>query len=118
MLAAYNPGAYGLTVVIKASMAQDVVADADALSNDLKTTGHAAVYGIYFDTARSDGKPESEAALKELARILSTDPQLRLLVVGHTDSVGQPDANMKLSQARAEAVVRAVTTKYGSRPRG
>ncbi len=57
-------------------------------------------------------KPESEAALKEVAKLLSSDPGLKLLVVGHTDSVGQLEANMKLSQARAEAVVQALTKTY------
>ena len=112
-LNAYNPGTFSFTLVEKASMVQDVVANADAFSNDLKATGHAAVYGIYFDTGKSEVKPESEAALKELAKLLTTDAQLRLLVVGHTDSVGQLQDNMKLSQARAEAVVKALSTKHG-----
>lgn len=112
-LNAYNPGAFSFTLIQKASMVQDVVANADAFSSDLKATGHAAVYGIYFDTGKSEVKPESDAALKEVVTLLATDSQLRLLVVGHTDSVGQLDANMKLSQARAEAVVKALTTKHG-----
>ena len=94
-------------------MTQEVVADAAAFGNDLKATGHAAVYGIYFDSGKSDVKPESEAALKEVAKLLSGDPALKLLVVGHTDSVGQLEANMKLSQARAEAVVQALVKGHG-----
>jgi hypothetical protein len=46
-------GKYGLTIVEKQAMAQDIVANADMLSSDLKTTGHSAVYGIYFDTGKS-----------------------------------------------------------------
>jgi OmpA-OmpF porin, OOP family len=38
---------------------------------------------------------------------------LKVNVVGHTDNVGTIDANMKLSQARATAVVAALTSKYG-----
>jgi OOP family OmpA-OmpF porin len=34
-------------------------------------------------------------------------------VVGHTDSVGKIDYNMQLSNARAEAVVKTLITKYG-----
>jgi outer membrane protein OmpA-like peptidoglycan-associated protein len=106
-------GLIWLTLVEKAGMAQDIVANADAIGNDIKSTGHAAVYGIYFDTGKSEVKPESEAALKEVAKLLSSDPGLKLLVVGHTDSVGQLDANMKLSQARAEAVVQVLAKSHG-----
>jgi hypothetical protein len=106
-------GLIWLTVVEKAGMAQVIVANADAFGNDIKSTGHATVYGIYFDTGKSEVKPESQAALQEVAKLLSSDPGLKLLVVGHTDSVGQIEANMKLSQARAEAVVQALTKNYG-----
>jgi len=74
-------GLIWLTIVEKAGMAQDIVANADAIANDIKSTGHAALYGIYFDTGKSEVKPESEAALKEVAKLLSSDPGLKLLVV-------------------------------------
>ena len=102
-----------LTVVEKAGMAQEIVANADAFGKDIQSTGHAAIYGIYFDTGKSEVKPESQAALQEVAKLLSGDPNLKLLVVGHTDSVGQLEANMKLSQARAEAVVQALIKNHG-----
>lgn len=102
-----------LRIVEKQEMAQHVVADAASFGNDLKATGHVAVEGIYFDTAKSVVKPESTPALKEVAKLLASDPSLKLWVVGHTDAVGPVDANMKLSQARAEAVVAALTTAHG-----
>jgi outer membrane protein OmpA-like peptidoglycan-associated protein len=113
MVNAYNVNSVSLTIVEKEAMRQDVVADAASFASGLKETGHVAVYGIYFDTGKSDVKPESDAALQEIAKLLSQDPKLKLYVVGHTDSVGQLDANMKLSQARAEAVVKVLTGKYG-----
>jgi OOP family OmpA-OmpF porin len=106
-------GQIWLTIVEKAGMAQEIVANADAFGKDIKSTGHAAIYGIYFDTGKSEVKPESEAALQEVAKLLSGDPNLKLLVVGHTDSVGQLEANMKLSQARAEAVIQALSKSHG-----
>jgi OOP family OmpA-OmpF porin len=109
-------GMIRLYVVEKKEMAQHIVADAAAFSNDLKATGHVAVYGIYFDTAKSELKPESTPALQEVAKLLASDPGLKLWVVGHTDSVGAIDANMKLSQARAEAVVAALTTAHKIAP--
>lgn len=100
-------------IVAKAAMQQDIVANADVFSNDIRTTGHAAVYGIYFDTGKSVVKPESDAALVEIAKLLKADAGLKVYVVGHTDNVGSMDSNMKLSQARAEAVVNALVGKHG-----
>jgi len=102
-----------LRIVEKQEMQQHVVADAASFGNDLKATGHVAVEGIYFDTGKSLLKPESTPALQEMAKLFAKDPSLKLWVVGHTDSVGPIEANMKLSQARAEAVAAALTTAHG-----
>jgi OmpA-OmpF porin, OOP family len=106
-------GGYGLTIVEKKAMTQDIVANADAWSNDLKTSGHIAVYGIYFDTGKSEIKPESEQAIGEIAKLLKSDAGLKVHVVGHTDNVGGLDANMKLSRDRADAVVQALIRNHG-----
>ena len=58
-------------------------------------------------------KPESKPALDEVAKLLKADPALRLWVVGHTDSVGKVDDNMRLAQARGEAVVAELVKSYG-----
>ena len=100
---------YSLVIVEKEAMAQDVIANADALQGGLAQTGHAAVPGIYFDTGRSEVKPESEPALREVVRLLQANPALRLWVVGHTDSQGTAESNVTLSEARAAAVVRSLT---------
>ncbi len=103
---------YGLTIVEKESMSQQVVADASALLASLQAAGHASVYGIYFDLDKADIKPESQPAIEQIAALLKQNPALKLYVVGHTDNTGKLDYNMKLSQARAEAVVRELTAKY------
>ncbi len=90
-----------------------LTANADVFSNDIRITGHAAIYGIYFDTGKSVVKPESDAALGEIGKLLKADAGLKVHVVGHTDNAGGLDANMKLSQARAEAVMNALVGKYG-----
>lgn len=100
---------YSLVIVEKEAMAQDVIANADALQGGLAQSGHAAVPGIYFDTGRSEVKPESEPALREVVRLLQANPALRLWVVGHTDSQGTAESNVTLSEARAAAVVRSLT---------
>jgi flagellar motor protein MotB len=90
-----------------------VTVDAAALARDITDNGHSSVYGIYFDTGKAEVKPESDDTLKEIAKLLQQQPTLKLLVVGHTDSVGSLASNMELSKRRAEAVVQALTSKYG-----
>ncbi len=109
---AYITDEYTVWIVEKQAMTQNIVADAKALAGGLATDGHAAVYGIYFDTAKAVVKPESEAALGEIAKLLQAEPGLKVLIVGHTDNVGGFDGNLKLAQARADAVVQALTGRF------
>jgi outer membrane protein OmpA-like peptidoglycan-associated protein len=104
---------YKLAIVEKGIMKQEVVANAEAMGNDINATGHVSVYGIYFDTGKSEIKPESDAAISEIAKLLKNDGALKLYVVGHTDNVGSFDSNMKLSKDRAEAVAKALSGKHG-----
>jgi OmpA-OmpF porin, OOP family len=108
-----NNGMYNVHVVEKQLMKQDVVANADALSGSIKETGRVTVYGIYFDTGKADLKPESEPALAEIVKMLKANSNLKIFVVGHTDTVGQFTANVKLSQDRAASVVNALVSKHG-----
>jgi outer membrane protein OmpA-like peptidoglycan-associated protein len=104
---------YHLTIVEKQAMVQEVTADARFFESGLKSTGHVEVAGIFFDTGKSVLKPESDAALAEIAKMLQADPALKVYVVGHTDNVAALDLNMKLSQARAESVTQALVAKHG-----
>jgi len=112
----WKGGAYYLYIVEKEQMKQEVAADAKFMADGIRSAGHVAVYGIYFDFNRWDVKPESTPALSEIARLLSSNPSLNIFIVGHTDNVGSVDYNMKLSQARADAVVKALTTRYRVSP--
>jgi len=109
---AFNDGMnYSLTIVESQTMQQEVVADAKAMRNDLAATGKTIVHGIYFDTASSTIKPESEPALVEMVKLLNGSPALKVYVVGHTDNVGSFESNLKLSSYRAASVVKAITTR-------
>ena len=93
-----------------------VTVNASALASDITRTGHASVYGIYFDTGKWDVKPASDAALTEIAKVLQQNPALKLHVVGHTDNVGELPMNLELSRKRAGAVVQILAAKYGIAP--
>lgn len=100
-------------ILVQTQLTQDVVATAAALSSGLSSNGHAVVNGILFDTRKAVVKPESDAALKEVVKLLQQDAKLKLYVVGHTDNVGPLAANMELSRARAAAVVQVLVAQYG-----
>jgi outer membrane protein OmpA-like peptidoglycan-associated protein len=97
----------------KAREQKMVTVDAGEMAKAITATGRVALYGIYFDFNKADVKSESDATLKEIAKLLETSPKMNLLVVGHTDSVGTFDFNLDLSQRRAEAVVAALTGRLG-----
>lgn len=90
-----------------------VTVDAGAMVKALDSSGHVALCGIHFDFNKADVKPESDATLQEMAKLLKQTPTRKLLVVGHTDNVGTFAFNMDLSQRRAAAVVAALTTRFG-----
>ena len=104
---------YRLTIIEKEGMKQEVVASAEVMGNDINATGHVSIYGIYFDTGKSEIKPESAAAISEIAKLFGNDAELKVYVVGHTDNVGSFDSNMKLSKDRADAVAKTLAGKHG-----
>lgn len=110
---ARNVGYYTLTIVEKREMVQYVIADAAQMARDIQDAGKVALYGIYFDSDKSEIKPESEPALREIAKFLNENPSMKIYVVGHTDSDGSFEHNQTLSEARSKSVVKELTGKYG-----
>lgn len=70
----------------------------------LVASGRVATHGILFDSGSDRIRPESTPTLKEIAQILRDHADLRLLIEGHTDSVGDDASNQDLSERRANAV--------------
>lgn len=86
------------------------VMNADQMTSSLAATGKVAVYGIYFDTAKAEIKPDSQPALAEMVKALQQKADMKVYIVGHTDNNGTLGANITLSQQRADAVVKALTS--------
>jgi len=111
-VSANGSGTYGIHLIEKHAMNQDIVADANSMASSIRESGKIALYGIYFDTGKSILKPESTPTLQEISKLLKADTNLKLYVVGHTDNTGSLEPNMKLSRDRAAAVVNALVTQY------
>jgi outer membrane protein OmpA-like peptidoglycan-associated protein len=59
---------------------------------------------VLFDSGSATLKPGAERSLGNVAEYLKRNDKARLMVEGHTDSVGDDTFNQRLSQARAESV--------------
>lgn len=86
---------------------------AGEMSEAIAERGSVALYGIYFDTNSAEVKAESAPTLEQIGKLMKAEPRLKLLVVGHTDSVGTFESNMDLSARRAKSVVQVLTSKHG-----
>ena len=82
------------------------------MTSQLSANGKVAIYGILFDSAKADIKPESKASLDEIAKLMKATPALKLHVVGHTDNAGGLEGNFDLSKRRAGAVKDALVKQY------
>jgi outer membrane protein OmpA-like peptidoglycan-associated protein len=66
---------------------------------------------VLFDTGQSSLKPGADLTLDRLAGYMRTNPNTRVLIEGHTDSVGSDSYNDALSQRRADAVAHALIAR-------
>lgn len=100
-----------LLMVEEKAMEQSVAPlAADQLATALRQTGHVAVY-LPFDTDRDVIQPVSVPIVDQMVKLLRSQPALRLQIEGHTDSVGDAAHNKALSQARAQAVMKAIVAQ-------
>lgn len=88
--------------------------DAEKMLSSIAESGKVALYGIYFDTDSDNIQDASAPTLQEIARLLADNPELNLVVVGHTDNRGSYDYNMDLSRRRANAVASSLVADYGA----
>jgi hypothetical protein len=62
------------------------------------------VYGVNFDFNKSSLRPDSEPMLKRILALFTGNPSFSAEIGGHTDNIGTPEYNLKLSDARAASV--------------
>lgn len=74
--------------------------------------GKFSTTGILFAVNSAEIKPESNGVLKEISGILSSNPAIRIRIIGHTDSDGSDASNLELSKKRANAVKQKLVTDF------
>ena len=83
------------------------------MRSKLLTEGKLVSYGIYFDVNKDVVKPESYGTLKEIADVLNENPEVKVKIVGHTDSDGADPANLDLSKRRGASVKDELVKDFG-----
>ncbi len=76
-----------------------------------RTTGGTTRLLVFFDFDKAELKNESRPDLDRATEFLKSNPNVRIEIAGHTDSVGVDSYNQKLSQQRAEAVQQYFVSK-------
>ncbi len=81
--------------------------------NKLITEGKFVTRGILFDINSDKIKPESYGAIKDIATVLKENTDVKVKIVGHTDSDGDDNSNLELSKRRAAAIKTALSKDFG-----
>lgn len=79
----------------------------------LITEGRLSTNAILFESGSATLKSESYPTIREIANVLQDNPEVRIKIIGHTDSDGPENTNDTLSRKRAEAVKQAMQNAYG-----
>jgi len=84
-----------------------------ALATQLESRGRVVLGDLAFDTGAATLGAGPFASLQSLASYLMTHPEVRIVLVGHTDNVGALDSNTALSRKRAQSVRQRLISRYG-----
>ncbi len=93
---------------------EELVLSAADIKKGIDTTGKVELGGLYFETNSTVLKSTSEPALAALVEYLNANKNSEYLVVGHTDTEGGFDYNVKLSKNRAQSVMSAAKKKLAA----
>lgn len=83
------------------------------MRSKLLTEGKLVTYGINFDVNKDVIRPESYGTIKGIADILKENPDLKIKILGHTDSDGADAVNLDLSKRRSVSVKNELVSGFG-----
>lgn len=101
---------YGYTIYIVQQEAMRQEITSSIMMDSLNAAGHIAL-AITFDTGKATIKDESVPIIDQMLDLMQNNTDLKVEIQGHTDNVGKPDANMRLSEERARAVKKALVDR-------
>lgn len=86
------------------------------LRRKLISEGKISTNGILFESGSANIQPQSMGIIRQIYQVMAQETNLKLKIVGHTDSDGSADRNMKLSKKRAEAIKNVLVNIYNISP--
>ncbi len=89
----------------------DSVYHVDIPLEPIEANAKVILKNVFFDTKKTDLKPESISELDDVVRLMNENPNMKILISGFTDNVGTPADNLKLSTGRAVSVVNYLVAK-------
>ena len=98
---------YTLTIIDVGSAGSAKAIPADEIFSKLTKEGHVAFY-FNFQSGESELTSDANKGISEIAKMMKEHPSLTLVIEGHTDNVGKPEDNIRLSEKRAETVKKAL----------
>jgi outer membrane protein OmpA-like peptidoglycan-associated protein/tetratricopeptide (TPR) repeat protein len=89
----------------------DSIYTADIPLQPIEANASVILKNVFFDTKKTDLKPESITELDNVVRLMNENPDMKILISGYTDNVGKPADNLKLSVGRATSVINYLLSK-------
>lgn len=89
----------------------DSVFNIDIALQPLEANATIVLKNIFFETKVFELKTESTTELDKVVQLLKDNPTLKIEISGHTDNIGKPEDNLKLSENRAQSVVKYLASK-------
>ncbi len=93
------------------NISSDSTYTADIPLQPIESNAHIILKNVFFDTKKTELKPESITELDNVVRLMNENPNMKILISGYTDNVGKPADNIILSKGRAVSVVNYLLNK-------
>jgi OmpA-OmpF porin, OOP family len=95
-----------------AEMKKEAESGAAAVAKEMFEKGRATI-NVEFDTNKDKIKPRYHQEIEKFATVMKNYPELKVIIEGHTDNVGEKNYNQKLSQRRANSVKNYMVKNFG-----
>ena len=104
---------YGKSIPLESleELVTNITLDTIVVLDRLEKNKIFVLNNIYFDLDKSDIRPDAAAELDKLVDLLTDNPEIKIEMSSHTDSIASNSYNIQLSQRRAESTVRYLISK-------